>query len=773
MNFLLFLACSFLAGALPALWGNWRDRSRGRAFASGRAVGVPAEVVWQAGDGPRGEGRPARGDLWLVHRVDEPVRFVAESAVLTVPRGGRVRDVVPLRSGGFTRPSFVHRDTVVYEVPGMGRVLEITVERPSTGIVTKALSDPGDGEPTPRRTSADALRFSLRNHVRMPGVAALLLTGALALGLFGVHTFGLGRDVTAEVTGVRDAECQVEWQDPWEASRTQHARVDCYQGEQTGDALRISARPWPVRGEAADLEDSWFMTVFGVSVAGAAGLVGVIAATAGDARRLRRLRNHLRGSGRTPRQSPRRLVVPWWSWAAGVLGLSGIGLLTFAYVFGQIARAEVTGTTEYGCAVAWADPWDGARQTAEVDCDQVDRGDTLEVSALPWPLRGEAFDRDFTPVALGFVTALGTAAALAGIGLRTRRARVGIPLTAVALPTRMPPVAALEKPSAGDPAEAGDVLARSHLAAVSRLLLARSAFAPAARKRRPEPDPSTGPWWRSPVLRRITLASGVAWGALIVLALTCLLSGWWWVTAVRLSTDRPVTATATVELLYDELPLEPWLLPSVAEMSFVTADGRRIVTDVVVSEPAPAEGDTVGIEYAAGQPSAARIPGDPGYRRGLWVSGTVAALAIGRLAWCAARTGRTLRRVLRAARSPEARTLDYLVLPGGEEPASEAPMLVLFESGADRPIALMDVEPGAVHLPHQGTTQLRSTAEDPAAAVAFVGGGPVWPMNPLTDLTDEEEREAFTQYVTDLVPLGVTLGAPDTTDYRLERPADR
>lgn len=36
-------------------------------------------------------------------------------------------------------------------------------------------------------------------------------------------------------------------------------------------------------------------------------------------------------------------------------------------------------------------------------------------------------------------------------------------------------------------------------------------------------------------------------------------------------------------------------------MSFVTADGRRVVTDVVVAAPAPAEGDAVGIEYVAGQ----------------------------------------------------------------------------------------------------------------------------------------------------------------------------
>lgn len=752
VTFLFLLACCILAGALPAVWGNWRTRSLRRAFASGRAVRVPAEAAWRADGGKRADDRPVRGDLWLAARADVPVRFMTPSTGLAVPRGGPVRDVVPLRWGGFARPSFLPWDTVVYAVPGTGRVLQITVERWSTEIVTKALTDPGDGESV-GETQTDALRISLRRRIRVPGFAALMLSGALALGLFGVHTFALGREVNAKVTDVGDAECQVAWQDPWEANRDRHARVDCYEGEKPGDTLRIIARPWPVRGEAADLEDSRFMTVFGIVVAGTVALIGVVAATVGEARRLGRLRDHLRDGGRTSNGISRRVIVPWWSWGAGALGAAGLGLVALTYGFGQTVPAEVTGEAEYGCAVSWTDPWDGSRQAAEVDCERAVRGDALEISALPWPLRGEAFDRDFTPVALGFLTLFGLGTTIAGIALHSRRARG----TASLVTDQAVPAVAVTSPEAEAPAEARDLLDRRHLASVSRLLLARTDDGPIPQKRRPEPDPRTGPWWRSPALRRITATSGMSWGALITLVVIGGLCGGWWLTAARFATDHAETATATVERLYDELPVEPWLLPAQAEISFTTADGRHVTADIAVSDPVPAEGDTMGIEHAAGAPSAVRIPGAPGLTRGLWVSGTAAALALARVTWCAVRTCRTLRLVLRAARSTQTRTFDYLVLPGGREPASEPPVLLLFEPGADRPVALMDVEPAALRLPAQGTTEVHSTDRDPAAAVAFVDGRPVWPISPLADLSDEEEEERLRQYVQDLVPPGVTL----------------
>ncbi|MFD5322591.1 hypothetical protein [Streptomyces sp. NPDC127092] len=769
MNFLLLPLCIVLGGVLPALWANGRTRSLRRAFASGKTVGLPAEVAWQSHDGQQDQGATVRGDLWLTGRGDAPLHFVAEgSTILTLPRGGRIRDVAPQRAKGLKR-SFVHRETVVYQVPGAGARLAITVDQPSAEIVTKALTQPGGGQ-SEREKPADVLQVAPWQRIRVPGAAALLLSGALLLALFGAHTFLLGREVTAEVSGVRDAQCQVVWQDPWDASRTRHARVDCYQGEKPGDALRISARPWPARGEAADLEDSPFMVVFGVSAAGLAGLVGIASASLGAARRLRLLRGHLgRGGGANP-PGAARVVVPWWSWATGTLGLAGLGLMTLAYGFGQPVRAEVTGTTDYGsCAVAWADPWDGARHTAEVDCDGVSGGDSLEVSALPWPLRGEAFDRDFTPVALGIVTVAHVGVALLGIGLRSRRSRRGRLLTstpeAASTATSVPP----QKQAGGDPARTGDVLDRGHLTAVSRLLFARDVRGSRPRSRGPEPDPGSHPWWRSPVLRRVALTSGVSWGALIVLGVTALWSGGWWMTALHSATDRSETSVATVEYLYDDLPLEPWPLPGEAEMSFVTADGRRVVTDIAHGDPVPAEGDTIGIAYAAGRPSVAWIPGDPGLGRGLWASGTVAALAVVRLVWCTVSFGRTLRRVLRAARCGEARRLDYLLLPGGgEKPRNAAPLLVLFEPGARRPAAVMEVEPSAVLLPTEGTLDLRSAPQDSAAAVAVIGEQLVWPFGPLTLLADQDEEEYFRQYVTDLVPPGVALDPSDAHGHPTE-----
>ncbi|MER7910252.1 hypothetical protein [Streptomyces sp. NPDC096068] len=765
MNFLLVLVCGLLVGGLPALWAAVRSRVLRRAVLGGRAVGVPAEVARRAED-----GAPAvRGDLWLPGRADVPAHFVAEdSAVLAVPRGGRVKDVVPLGAGGFRRQSFVRHGAVVYEVPGTGDVLTITVDRPAVEVVTRALTVRGD-----TGAGDDGLRTAWWHRVRVPGLAALLLSGAFVLGLVGAHTFGLGREVTAEVTGTKGGMCRVVWQDPWDPSLTRHARVDCYEGEKAGDPLRISARPWPVRGEAADL-DVLYVTAFGASVLGVAGAGGVLFASRTGARRLRLLRKHLRsGGGSVPGRAAGRVVVPRWSWAAGAVGLAGLALLTLAYGFGQPVRAEVTAATEYGCAVAWTDPWDGVRRTAEVDCGEEARGDLLEISALPWPLRGEAFDRDFTPFVLGIPTAVALGAALLGVVLRSRRARATRPLVLTAAPPADRDGGTGEVGEVSDTDgtdDTGDVLDRPRLAALARLLHERHALAGGTGKHRPEPDPAAGPWWRSPVLRRVVLASGVAWGALFVLAVTALWSGWWWGTAYQQATGRTERATATVQYLHEEFPLEPWLLPGAVEVRFDARDGRRVVTDVEYGASAPAEGDAVEVEYAVGRPSAARITGDPGLGRGLWASGAVAVAALVRLVWCAVSTGRVLRRLLRAARQGEARDFDYLLLPpSGEEPEDKTFLLVLFEPGASRPTATMDAAPAAASLPPEGTLEIRTLPEAPAFAVAWTAGRPVWPSGPLVLLDDNDnenegeegdEEEFLRQYVTTLVPPGVALDVP-------------
>ncbi|MFI8323864.1 hypothetical protein [Streptomyces sp. NPDC085529] len=266
--------------------------------------------------------------------------------------------------------------------------------------------------------------------------------------------------------------------------------------------------------------------------------------------------------------------------------------MTLAYGFGRPVDAEVTRLTEYGCAVAWNDSWDGTPYTAEVDCERDASGGTLRINVLPWPLRGEAFDRDCTPFALGLLTVLGLGTALAGTVLRSRRAGGATALAQVPVDKATGPLAPPERPAL---TTTEDVLTRDHLAAVAAVLLGRAPHnLSRAKKRRTEPDPRTAPWWRSPALRRLMAGSGISWNALIALAVIAGWSAGWWTTTARLSMDVPTPAIATVERLYDESPLEPWLLPAHVETSFTTAEGQKVVTDTAVSGPAPAEGDTLG-----------------------------------------------------------------------------------------------------------------------------------------------------------------------------------
>lgn len=309
-----------------------------------------------------------------------------------------------------------------------------------------------------------------------------------------------------------------------------------------------------------------------------------------------------------------------------------------------------------------------------------------------------------------------------------------------------------------------DVLDRAHLAAVSRLLASRLTRPAATRPGPREPDIRATGWWRSPRLRWLVLSSGVSWGGLIVLAITVGLSGWWWVTALRLWGSETATARATVALRYDDVPLTPWLVPGDAEVSFRTADGRKVTTDLAYGdEPDPSEGDRLTVEYAVESPSAARLPGDPGLDRGLWISGGVAAATVISVAWCGVSTARGMRHVLAAARGTETRTVGYLLLPDPEDAAVAPPQLVFFVEGENRPFALLEAVPGRSRsrlvdwLPLEGTTELRSVPGEPERVVPWVDGRPVWPLSPLFDLSDPEEERDFREYVEELTPPWIEL----------------
>ncbi|MFV0131973.1 hypothetical protein ACLGIH_01660 [Streptomyces sp. HMX87] len=797
VGFLVFAVCGLLSGALVAVWANWRERPLERWPGAGEAIGIRA---WLEGDGERWR----RGDLWLPGGGAGPLYFVEGGRTpLAVARGGRLLDAAPRPPGTFSQGPFATAESVVtYEPPDRAggrlrlRVPEnalavvigaLTVTRPGrdtaeTGAVPTASlpsgpvpSGPLPSEPVPTGSvpAHAAFRVPPRRRVRVPRAAALALMAALGLGLFGLHTFVLGEHVTAEITGKRDGVCSVRWQDPWNGG-TQDAGVDCHGGERAGDPMRISARPWPLRGEAADLHDSPFVLVLALTATAAAGLLGAVAASVGDAVRLRALLRYLRdaGTGKDPESrkpsAARRAVelVPWWAAVAGALGLAGAGLLLCAYGLGTTVRATVTGTEEYTCEVTWPDPWDGTRQSAGVDCEdqETEVGRSVEIAAPAWPLRGEAFDREATPWVLGVGTAVSLATAGAGVAVRSlsrRRRDAGGGAKVTAVPAE-PGTAPAESSGTGVPARPDDVLDRAHLTAVAELLGSR-----VTQPRRPapsEPDIRAVTWWRSPRLRRLALRSGISWGGLVVLCLTAVLSTWWWVTAVRLWDDAgTATARATVEYRYDDFPVSPWLVPADAEISFRTADGREITTDVAYSRSGLRDGDKVTVEYAVDAPSAARIPGDPGQTRGLLLSGGAAALALIRGVWCAVTTARHVRRMLAAARGAGTRTVEYVLLADPEAPTSAPPQLVCFDEGRGRPFGLLELDAGArgrplvSWLPREGTAGLRSVPGDPQTVVPWIGGRPVWPCSPLFDLSDPDEAADFQEYVNMLAPPWIAL----------------
>ena len=518
VGYLVFMVCSGLAVVLADALADWRDRPLRRGPGRAGALGIRARL---AGDGESWPTRPVKGDLW-VPDGDGPLQFVDEvRSPLPVARGGRVLDTVPLRGFPHEGPLAVRQMTMVYEPPDGAAVLHLRVPESTVPFLAGTLTGPVDpAAGSAARPPHEAFRLSARRALRAPRPAMLALMAALLLGLFGLHTFVLGTPVTAEVTAKNDGVCSVRWQDPWSGG-TRTAGVDCYGDERAGDPLRISARPWPARGEAADLEDSPFMLTLGLVVTGTGGLVGIAAAALGDVARLRALRRYLRDgpAGREPCALRRAAaVVPGWSVAAGVLALAGAGVLLSAYGFGTTVRATVTGTEEYVCRVSWPDPWDGTRQSAEVDCDDraVGAGRSLEVTAPAWPLRGEAFDRGITPWVLGGGTAVFLGLAAAGILFRVRAvgrhsggaARSG-PGSGDAVRNTLVSLHKTVPAPAGADARTVDVLDRAHLAAVSRLLASRLNGSAATRPEPREPDIRTTGWWHSPRLRRLVVVRGL------------------------------------------------------------------------------------------------------------------------------------------------------------------------------------------------------------------------------------------------------------------------
>lgn len=121
---------------------------------------------------------------------------------------------------------------MVYEPPDGATVLRLRVPESAVPFLAGTLTGPtGPAAGTATRPPHEMFHLSARRALRAPRPAALALTAALLLGLFGLHTFVLGKHVTAEVTAKSDGVCSVRWQDPRNGG-TRTAGVDCYGGEQ-------------------------------------------------------------------------------------------------------------------------------------------------------------------------------------------------------------------------------------------------------------------------------------------------------------------------------------------------------------------------------------------------------------------------------------------------------------------------------------------------------------------------------------------------------------
>ncbi|MDF9815232.1 hypothetical protein [Streptomyces sp. SPB162] len=228
----------------------------------------------------------------------------------------------------------------------------------------------------------------------------------------------------------------------------------------------------------------------------------------GDSHALRAALEAPASGGPAPRALPARL--PVWCAVLAVLALLGAVPVASIAVFGERVTAHVTSNTgdDY-CGVGWTDPWDGSRRDAEVDCIRADdrqyrRGDSLDVIALPRPLRGNAFDTDSLPI-LGGLYAAGLLVSAVGFALgQLRWSRHWRPSEAVP--------AAVTTPERPEPPPGDPVLS---LARPLDRLLARRLHLP--------PDFHDSPWWRVSVLRKLALRDGVSFGGLTLLGLALVL----------------------------------------------------------------------------------------------------------------------------------------------------------------------------------------------------------------------------------------------------------
>lgn len=437
--------------------------------------------------------------------------------------------------------------------------------------------------------------------------------------------------------------------------------------------------------------------------------------------------------------------MPWWAAVLGAIGL--LGALAGGYVAGagKTTTATVTAAGTDSCRVAWADPWDGRRQSAEVDCSDATVGQQVTVFALPAPLRGEANSPGEHLVVIAIVEAVVLVPALLGAGWdavsRRRRRRAVAPHQ----PTTAEPTvdsATGRAPESWDdvPEVSENDLSWAHLADVARLRAqlegwgtdtTLSGAGPAVR---PDRSRTTRFWWQERGLRRLGYSSLLTSVALLMFATLATLAGsGWWVSQLWMATGSTARTQAQV-VNVDEWQLPP-LMPHEVAVSFPIASGTSRAT-VAWSGSAPKPGDLVQVDYATSHPGHARSVDHDGLLRGVGLSAGVAAVCLGFAGHRLLGGTRMARRIAAVGRRrSQAAPMRYVLLRA----IDGTPLLLLFN---DYDAALPRLVSACVEnplgtVPAAGTALVSGEVVEGGLVVARMGDYTLWPIGEAAEPTAE------------------------------------
>ena len=420
-------------------------------------------------------------------------------------------------------------------------------------------------------------------------------------------------------------------------------------------------------------------------------------------------------------------------WALVSLGLAATWVLVWVVLVldGDTVPATITGGDGDGtCTVAYRGT-DGGQHTGEVDCSDQPAGTELSVWALGWPATGDVEDPAWTVGGVSFIGALlATPGAVSLLRNRRRRtpthASAPEPVTPrVDVPVQdAPPLSAEDvRPLPGE--TPGQTLQRLAARAVRQIPVDgwENAELPAG---------NGPPLLFTLLLRAVRVPVAVLVGAVV---LAWLFAGSWYVLAGR------DTSTAAGISTGDVSTESHWPLPDMVTVRFPTSDGNVHEADVPTLTSLP-EGRRVTVEYAVGQPGAARLVGPAdGLGRSAALTTAGVALVLLFIGYRLRSATAGLRAARAAAELPPNPVIGLLTADRAGNP------LLLACSPAGSPLELYAV-PLETPLPH-GTAarfvaqrplelRLRGRLADGGTVVPEVGGTLLWPAAPaaLPDADD-------------------------------------